>query len=416
MTKNRIFSALLALLIIFSALASLSSCFGEDEDSKSYSLDDIPAYSGQAYVLINDNTPFFDDDEIYVRALEAYAPLDPLGRCGVAYACIGKETMPTEDREEIGSVTPSGWEYNKVSNNKRYDFVDGGYLYNRCHLIGFQLAGENANEKNLITGTRYLNIDGMLVFEDMIADYVKATNNHVLYRVTPIFESENLVASGVLMEGISIEDKGEGIKFCVYAFNVQPGVKIDYFTGQNVHTGEELPPANGGTAEDNYIYIINKKSKTVHLSVCGNASGILNANREEFEGELELLLEEYAGYKACGSCLPDLVIPAPKEDATDTPSTDNGEGGGTTDTPSTDNGEGGGTIDTPSTDNGEGEPVGEITFILNTNTKKYHLPTCKNTPSSEANRKEYYGTLEQLIEEYPNYTPCGSCKPNSSEE
>ena len=160
-------------------------------------------------------------------AFESYAELDTLGRCGVAFASVGKELMPTEDRESISDVTPSGWKYQGVSNNNRYDFVDNGYIYNRCHLIGFQLTGENANEKNLITGTRYLNIRGMLPFEDMVADYVKETGNHVMYRVTPIFGEYDLVASGVLIEGYSVEDEGDGICFCVYAYNVQPGVEIN---------------------------------------------------------------------------------------------------------------------------------------------------------------------------------------------
>ena len=376
------FSALFLLIIILLSTL-LTGCFGSTPVGN-ISLDDIPAYSGSAYIAINENVPFFTEDEIKVKALEEYAYLDALGRCGVAIACIGRETMPTEDREEIGSVTPSGWKYNKVSNNNTYDFVDGSYIYNRCHLIGFQLAGENANEKNLITGTRYLNIEGMLPFEKQIADYVKATGNHVLFRVTPIFENENLVCSGVLMEAVSIEDGGEGVQFCVYAYNVQPGVTINYFTGQNVASGEELPPVED-TPEATYGYIINTKSKTVHVSSCSNASKIAEENRMEFEGDTETLLEEFKGYSACGNCLPNLEIP---EATPDTPTS-------------------------PEQNPDEGDtnlPTNEVFYILNTKSKKYHLPTCKNLPSEE-NRAEYTGDLATFLEEYGDYIACGSCKP-----
>ena len=186
---------------------------------------DIPTYNSEPYVVINENQPFFT--ETTVSCFEEYPELDDLGRCGAAYACVGIETMPTEERESISQVKPSGW------NNNPYDFVDGGYVYNRCHLIGFQLTGENANEKNLVTGTRYMNVQGMLPFENKVADYVASTGNHVMYRVTPIFEGDNLVCSGVLMEAYSVEDSGAGVQFCVYCFNVQPGVSINYRTGEN---------------------------------------------------------------------------------------------------------------------------------------------------------------------------------------
>ena len=188
---------------------------------------DIPEFRDQAYVPINDNVPLFDVSELTTESFEYYTELDELGRCGMTIACIGVDIMPTEERGEIGSVKPSGWK------SVKYDIVDGKYLYNRCHLIGHQLTGENANKKNLITGTRYLNIEGMLPFENMVADYVKETGNHVLYRVTPIFEGEELVARGVLMEGWSVEDEGEEICFCVYAYNNQPGIVIDYATGES---------------------------------------------------------------------------------------------------------------------------------------------------------------------------------------
>jgi len=191
------------------------------------SLGDIPAYSDIAYVEIDGNVPGFTEADITEESFETYAELDELGRCGVALACVGRDIMPTEERGSISRVKPTGWVQNQ------YEFVDGESLYNRCHLIAHQLTGEDANWMNLITGTRYMNVEGMLPFENMVADYVKETGNHVLYRVTPIFEGENLVASGVQMEALSVEDNGEGVSFNVYCYNVQPGVEIDYATGEN---------------------------------------------------------------------------------------------------------------------------------------------------------------------------------------
>ena len=193
----------------------------------SYSMEEIPAYAGDAFVVIDDNLPSFTDAEMTMDAYEYFTDLDYLGRCGVVEACVGRELMPTENRGDISSVKPTGWEQNF------YEFVDGEALYNRCHLIGFQLTGENANELNLITGTRYMNVDGMLPFEDMVADYVKETGNHVMYRVTPAFYEQDLVARGVQMEAWSVEDNGDGVCFNVFCYNVQPGVEIDYATGEN---------------------------------------------------------------------------------------------------------------------------------------------------------------------------------------
>ena len=213
--------------LIISVVAVLCFLLMRDNEAESYhgSVGEVPTFSGQPYIVINDNVPEFLDSDLTSDAYEFYSELDSLGRCGYAVACVGIELMPTEERGAIGQVKPSGWKTIK------FDFVDGKYLYNRCHLIGFQLTGENANEQNLITGTRYLNVDGMLPFENMIADYVKETENHVIYRVTPIFEGNELVARGVQMEAFSVEDNGEGICFNVYAYNNQPGVTIDYSDG-----------------------------------------------------------------------------------------------------------------------------------------------------------------------------------------
>lgn len=195
--------------------------------AETYSMENIPPYDGTPYVVLNDNQPSFTEEDMTDVSYEFYSDLDELGRCGVTEACIGRDLMPTEKRGDISSVKPTGWVQNQ------YDFVDGKSLWNRCHLIGFQLAGENANECNLITGTRYLNVEGMLPFENLVADYVKETDNHVLYRVTPAFQGTELVARGVQMEAYSVEDSGDGVCFNVFCYNVQPGVEIDYATGDN---------------------------------------------------------------------------------------------------------------------------------------------------------------------------------------
>ena len=230
--SSKILLCLISLILVMSI--SLCSCelIFSIEDPNAHiptaTLDSIPEWDGETpYVIINDNTPFFTEDEIVSESFERYGELDGLGRCTVCIACVGVDIMPTEERGSIGSVKPSGWQ------TVKYDFVSGKYLYNRCHLIGYQLTGENANRENLITGTRFLNIEGMLPFEDMVADYVKETENHVLYRVTPLFNGDDLVAEGVLLEGWSVEDEGEGICFCVYAYNAQPGIIIDYNTGDS---------------------------------------------------------------------------------------------------------------------------------------------------------------------------------------
>ena len=294
--KLKLFPLLLALVL------ALSACQGALPGDWSYagggavSLDDIPAYSGQAYIAVNDNQPFFTQDELTTQAFETYSELDSLGRCGTAYANICRELMPTEPRGDISSVKPTGWQ------SVKYDFVDGKSLYNRCHLIGFQLAGENANPKNLITGTRYLNIEGMLPFENLVADYVKETDQHVLYRVTPVFQGQDLVARGVLMEGLSVEDNGEGVTFCVYAYNVQPGVDIDYATGDN-HASDSQSAGDASQADSAQgTYVLNISSKKFHLPSCGGISDIKSSNRQDYTGPRQTLIDQ--GYQPCGRCKP----------------------------------------------------------------------------------------------------------------
>lgn len=249
-------------------------------------------YSDSPYTTLNDNIPGFSEDDYTTESYEFYSELDRLGRCGYAEACIGKDLMPKDKRESINQVEPSGWV------NNSYDFIDGGYLYNRCHLIGFQLTGENANERNLITGTRYMNVEGMLPFENMVADYIKETGNHVLYRVTPVFEEDNLVAKGIQIEAWSVEDDGYGICFNVFCFNVQPGVSIDYKTGENY--ADEGYQTNMDTGE--FDYILNLNSHKFHDAACGQAQSISKNNRQEYIGDRQNLIDQ--GYVPAGCCNP----------------------------------------------------------------------------------------------------------------
>lgn len=287
-------------------------------DVTGFSLSSVGAYTGKANVAVNGNTPYFTAEELTSTSFELYSDLDALGRCGTVYASIGQDLMPTEERGSIGMVKPTGW------HTVRYDdLVDGKYLYNRCHLIGYQLTGENANTSNLITGTRYLNIEGMLPFENMVADYIDETGNHVMYRVTPIFEGNNLLASGVLMEGYSVEDKGAGICFCVYAYNVQPGIEIDYATGESKLAESTQPEQT-----------------------------------------------------------PVVVVPTPTPEPEVQPS------------------------DEPDT----GNQSSQANYILNTNTKKFHYPSCSSVDDmKEKNKQEFFGTRDEAVAQ--GYSPCGRCKP-----
>ncbi len=257
-----------------------------------FTVADIPAYTGEAYVAVHDNVPFFDLNNIPANSVEYYSKLDDLGRCGITYACVGQDVMPTEKRGNIGQVKPTGWQ------TAKYDSVDGKYLYNRCHLIGYQLTAENANKSNLITGTRYLNIDGMLPFENMVADYVKETGNHVAYRVTPIFDGDDLVAQGVLMEGYSVEDAGEEVMFCVFAYNVQPQITIDYATGKSWLS--EDGPAQSDS--ESATYVLNTSSKKFHKENCSGVDSIKEENRKIYTGSRDSLISE--GYEPCQRCKP----------------------------------------------------------------------------------------------------------------
>ena len=295
------FLTIVSLLTLTSCSAVMDASFSDMdmENVPAYAdVAEVPDYEGEPYVVLNDNEPDFTEAEITTEAYEDYSDLDALGRCGEAEACIGEELMPTGERESISSVKPTGWV------NEKYDSVDGGYLYNRCHLIGYQLSGENANEENLITGTRYMNVEGMLPFEDMVADYVHETDNHVMYRVTPVFEGDDLVASGVQMEAESVEDDGEGVSFNVYVYNVQPDITIDYATGENWETPENGTAGNpsSGDTSGQQTYILNTNTHKFHLPDCSGAADIKGKNREEYTGTREELTSQ--GYEPCGRCHP----------------------------------------------------------------------------------------------------------------
>ena len=292
------------------------------EGTSAFSLREIPAYSGTPYTEVNGNQPYFTEEELTTQSFETYSELDSLGRCGMAYANVGQDLMPTEPRGEIGAVKPSGWHLVK------YDNVDGKYLYNRCHLIAYMLAAENANPQNLITGTRYLNVQGMLPFETKVCDYVKNTGNHVLYRVTPIFDGDNLLADGVLMEAYSVEDAGEGICFCVFAYNVQPGIGIDYATGDNWAEGsgtyqstaasvaEETPvpqpetdtavqitPESSAPQESQGItYVLNTNTMKFHYPTCSSVDDMKEKNKQIYTGSRDEVIN--MGYVPCKRCNP----------------------------------------------------------------------------------------------------------------
>lgn len=292
------------------------------EGTSAFSLREIPAYSGTPYTEVNGNQPYFTEEELTTQSFETYSELDSLGRCGMAYANVGQDLMSTEPRGEIGAVKPSGWHLVK------YDNVDGKYLYNRCHLIAYMLAAENANPQNLITGTRYLNVQGMLPFETKVCDYVKNTGNHVLYRVTPIFDGDNLLADGVLMEAYSVEDAGEGICFCVFAYNVQPGIGIDYATGDNwaessgtyqsteasvaeetpapqpeTDTAVQITPESSAPQETQQTtYVLNTNTMKFHYPTCSSVDDMKEKNKQIYTGSRDEVIN--MGYVPCKRCNP----------------------------------------------------------------------------------------------------------------
>lgn len=376
MKKKNVFLCLLMALSLVCNLSVMSSSATSQKDK--ITLNNLPVYSGEAYVELNDNVPSFSKKDMTTKAFEKYSELDDLGRCGVAYANVCRETMPTEERGNIGMIKPSGWQ------TVKYDNVDGKYLYNRCHLIGYQLTAENANEKNLITGTRYLNIEGMLLFENMVADYIDETDNHVLYRVTPIFKGNNLLASGVQMEAYSVEDKGKGVSFNVYCYNVQPGITIDYTNGDSklsdgtiasitlnytkyaleVGQSKTLVAVTSPESAVKSVTWYSSNNKIATVSKNGKVTAVK-------AGTVTITAKTSNGLKA--TCK---VTVKEKSDTTVINSSANGN----------------------------------INYVLNTNTKKFHLPTCSSVKDmKDKNKKEVSCSRDEVID--MGYVPCKRCNP-----
>lgn len=258
-----------------------------------FDISQVPSYTGSPCTIIAGNVPGLAEADAE-GVTESYSPLDALGRCGVAMAVVSPETMPTEERGSIGMVKPSGW------HTVRYDdLVDGKYLYNRCHLLGYQLTGENANEENLITGTRYMNVDGMLPFENDVAEYVERTGGSVLMRVTPVFVGDELVARGVQMEAFSLGDGGQGISFNVYCYNVQPGVSIDYATGESWRSDQQEAASSSSQEMD---YVLNASSMKFHFPGCPSVDRMAEKNKQAYTGTRDDLISR--GYDPCGNCNP----------------------------------------------------------------------------------------------------------------
>ena len=316
-----------------------------------FSPESVPAYSGNPSAEINGNVPYFRDSELTATAFKRFPELDELGRCGVVTACLGPETMPVAARESIGMIKPSGWHLEK------YEGIDGNYLYNRCHLIGYQLCGENANELNLITGTRYMNTEGMEPYESDTAYYIRRTGNHVLYRVTPVFNGDDLVATGVLMEARSVED--DDFAYCVFCYNVQPGIEIDYATGdssQAVQDDRSLETAGRDeekqTAESDHTLSDTVRSEEKLQDAQTDA---WNSDTTQSEGE----------------------------DSNNAPSGETAK---------------------------EEDSAESPDYILNASSHKFHKPDCESVESmAEHNKKAFYGTRDEAIAQ--GYDPCKRCNP-----
>lgn len=376
MKKKNVFLCLLLALCFVCNLSVMSASAAVQKDK--ITLNNLPVYSGEAYVELNDNVPSFSKKDMTTKAFEKYSELDDLGRCGAAYANVCRKTMPTEERGNIGMIKPSGWQ------TVKYDNVDGKYLYNRCHLIGYQLTAENANEKNLITGTRYMNIEGMLPFENMVADYIDETDNHVLYRVTPIFKGDNLLASGMQMEAYSVEDKGKRVSFNVYCYNVQPGIEINYSDGTS-----RLADGTIASITLNYskyaltvgqsktlVASTSPESAAKNVTWYSSDSKVATVNKNGKvtvvkAGTATITAKTANGLKA--TCK---VTVKAKSDTTVTNSTS----------------------------------VGNVTYVLNTNTKKFHFPSCSSVKDiKDKNKKEVSYSCDEVID--MGYVPCKRCEP-----
>lgn len=325
------------------SVANSDIVFAAEKTGASVNLSEIPDYEGKATVEINQNKPFFTKEEMTDTSYYKFLPLDSEGRCGAAEACLGKDTLATKERGEIGEIKPSGWQ------TVKYDGIDGNYLYNRCHLLGYALSGENANEKNLITGTRYLNTDGMQPLEEKTLEYIEKTGNHVMYRVTPIYEDDELVARGVLMEAKSVEDDGKGICFCMFCYNVQPGITIDYLTGESKK--EEATEKQVEEKKTETVDSKDQEKKVVESEAAKQDTQVVQESSAK-DAETQAVSESQP------------VVPQSAAQQ----------------------------------------------YILNTNTKKFHIPGCGSVAKmKEKNKQVFYGTREEAIA--AGYDPCGNCHP-----
>ena len=340
--KRPIFIPALLVLLLGIAVGFAAGRWMRQQRAEStpFSLTDIPEWSGQpAFEL--PGAPSFTEEEITQTCFIRFSEMDALGRCGTAFACVGPESMPEGTRGSIGMIKPAGWQSDK------YEFIDnGGFIYNRCHLLAWKLTGENDEPRNLITGTRYLNTQGMLPYENRIIYYIQDTGNHVMYRVTPVYREGELLARGVHMEARSVEDGGRGILFNVYCYNVQPYITIDYMTGKN-HVADDADPEE-----------IAALTAQLHPENENGAEGQLSGSAGSQTGDSE-----------------------------------NGQSGGSG------NGQAG-----PYT------PPEDVTYILNTSSRKFHYPDCPSVQDMQPhNRQEFRGTREEAVAQ--GYEPCGACKP-----
>lgn len=380
-----------------------------DSARSSFDLPSVSEYSGAPSTTVNGDMPYFSDSDLTATSYKSFGNLDRLGRCTAAMACIGPDLLPTAPRGQIGMVKPTGWHLAK------YAGIDGNYLYNRCHLIAYELSGENANEKNLITGTRYLNIEGMLPYENKVADYVKYTGNHVMYRVTPIFEGDNLLASGVLMEGESVEDGGNGIKFCIYAYNVQPGITIDYATGDSSgseYTGSETAKYDGVNFFSPSVIAAVQQALNDAGYDCGTADGVAesrtNSAIESYRHDKGLFGQgiDAALAMALGLKAYDLLSNQNEPVRTNSENISAEEGSFSQNADSSQQNSNSGS----NVSDGSSAADDSITYVVNTNTGKFHYPDCPSVSTiADHNRMDSTETRDQLIAE--GYQPCKRCNP-----
>ena len=394
-------SLVLCLSLLTPGYAAITTVLS---DEQTLTQEKLPAYSYEPSTEIHDNVPYFQASDLTSSSYETFSSLDDEGRCGYAVACLGPDLLPDAPRGPIGSVKPTGW------HTVKYEGIDGNYLYNRCHLIAYELSGENANEENLITGTRYMNVDGMLPYENEVADYIKSTGNHVLYRVTPVFEDDNLLASGVLMEAESVEDGGSGVSFNAYCYNVQPGISIDYATGDSsgqAYTGSEASKYDGVNFQSPAVIKAIQQALNDKGYDCGTPDGIagngtasaaahfkadhgLSGNSIDAALALTLGLNAYQ--------LLDLSSKAASDQAS---TAQGGQSSGAA-------GQASGAQAGEASGSGLTGPA--ISYIVNTNTGKFHSPGCSSIGQmSDSNKLEYTGSRDDLIA--MGYQPCKRCNP-----